>query len=63
MDARWVRSWVQLNDEEKIVKIYCEWNAKAAENICKIIEKVQLSLDGLHLMSVAESEDITLACV
>ncbi len=24
VDVYWVKSWVQLNDEEKIVKIYCE---------------------------------------
>lgn len=46
VDTRWIRSWVQLNDEEKIVKIYCEWSGKAADDVRKIIEKVQLPLDG-----------------
>ena len=74
VDARWIRSWVKLNDEGKIVKIYCEWNGKAADDVRKIIEKVQLPLDGLHPMMayglypimfdrshpmpVADSEDI-----
>ncbi|MGB9960528.1 MAG: nickel-binding protein [Candidatus Bathyarchaeales archaeon] len=52
VDTRWVRSWVQLNDKEEIVKIYCEWSGKSADDIRKIIEKVQLPLDGLHPMMV-----------
>ncbi len=28
LDAYWVSSWLQLNDEGKITKIFCEWDAK-----------------------------------
>jgi allophanate hydrolase subunit 1 len=75
VDAHWVKSWVQLNDEEKIVKIYCEWNGKAADDVRRVIEKSQLPLDEIHPMMadglypvmfnrshpmpVAESKDIT----
>lgn len=73
--TQWVKSWVQLNDEGKIVRIYCEWDAKDMADIRKVIEKVQLPLDALyplmtyglyptmvdrsHPMPEAESKDIT----
>ncbi|MGB9854446.1 MAG: nickel-binding protein [Candidatus Bathyarchaeales archaeon] len=75
VDAYWVKSWVQLNDEEKIVKIYCEWNAKTVDDVRKLIEKLQIPLDGVypmmadglypimfdrsHPMPIAESKEIT----
>lgn len=33
VDAYWVSSWAQLNDEGNIVRIYCEWNAKSADAV------------------------------
>ncbi|MFB0514501.1 MAG: nickel-binding protein, partial [Candidatus Bathyarchaeia archaeon] len=35
-DAYWVRTWVVLDQEKQ----YCEWDAKDAEPIRKVFEKV-----------------------
>jgi len=57
-DAYWVKSWVQLNEEGKMVKIYCEWNGKDADTVRKVLDKTpELPLDGLYPMVVVDSED------
>jgi len=28
VDAYWIPSYAQLNEEGKMVKLFCEWNAK-----------------------------------
>lgn len=57
-DAYWVKSWAQLNEEGKIVRIYCEWNAKDAEAVRKVLEKTpEFPFDGLYPMIVVDSED------
>jgi len=30
LDAYWVRSWLQLNDKGEVIKVYCEWDGKDA---------------------------------
>ena len=58
VDAYWVRSWAQLNEQGKIVKIYCEWNAKDAEAIREVLDKMpEFPSDGLYPMVVVDSED------
>ena len=58
MDAYWVKSWAQLNDEGKIVKIFCEWNAKDEEAIRKVMAQIpEFPLDGIYPMMVVDSED------
>ena len=58
VDAYWVGSWAQLNDEGKIVKIYCEWNAVDAESIRKVTAKVpELPVDGIYPMAIVDSEN------
>ncbi|MEM3640762.1 MAG: hypothetical protein QXH37_02405 [Candidatus Bathyarchaeia archaeon] len=58
VDAYWVRSWAQLNDEGKIVRIFCEWNAKDADAVLKVMAQVpELPLDGLYPMMIVDSED------
>jgi len=37
VDAYWVKSWCQLNEEGKIVKILCEWNAVNAEAVREVV--------------------------
>jgi len=51
-DAKWVYSWVQLNDEGNTEKIYCKWEAKNPEAIMKVFEKVpELPADGIYPMT------------
>ena len=58
VDAYWVKSWGQLNEEGKIVRIYCEWNAVDAESIRKVLAKVpELPVDGIYPMMIVDSED------
>ena len=44
LDAYWVNSWAQLNEEGKIVKILCQWNATNVEAVRDVITKAQNSL-------------------
>jgi len=66
INAYWVGSWlqlneegkIQLNEEGKIVKIFCEWNAVSAEAVRKEISKVpNLPVDGVYPMVKIDAED------
>ena len=59
VDAYWVGSWAQLNDEGKIVKIYCEWNAKSADDIREVFSKFQgFPVDGIYPLAVVDPENL-----
>lgn len=32
-DAYWVRSWLQLTDEGKVSKVFCEWDSSDADTV------------------------------
>lgn len=57
VDAYWVKSWAQLNQEGKIVKILCEWNATNAEAVRQVLKKVPAPCEGPYPMIVVDSED------
>jgi len=57
VDAYWVQSWAQLNEEGKIVKIMCQWNASSAEAVRQVLKKVPAPSEGPYPMAVADSED------
>jgi len=57
VDAYWVRSCAQLNEEGKIVKLFCEWNAKNIEAIRKAIADIPIQTEGIYPMSIVDSED------
>ncbi|MGQ9552119.1 MAG: hypothetical protein ACUVUE_06805 [Candidatus Bathycorpusculaceae bacterium] len=57
VDAYWVRSWAQLDEEGKIVKILCEWNATNIEELRKVLTKVPAPLEGAYPMMIVDSED------
>ncbi len=40
LDAYWVESWTETNDEGKALRIYCEWNAKNEDAVKKVFAKV-----------------------
>jgi hypothetical protein len=57
-DAYWVGTQVQLNDEGKVLRFICEWNAKNPEAIKKVFAKVpELPYDGIYPMTKLDSED------
>ena len=56
-DAYWVGAWLQMNDQGKATKIFCEWDAKDAESIRKVFAKIpQLPVDGLYPMGKVDAE-------
>jgi hypothetical protein len=57
VDAYWVRSCAQLNEEGKIVKLFCEWDAKNIEAIRKAIADIPIQTEGIYPMSIVDSED------
>ena len=57
LDAYWVNSWVQLNEEGKVVKIFCQWNATNAEAVRQVLMKVPAPFEGPYPMAVVDSED------
>jgi len=57
VDAYWVQSWAQLNEEGKIVKILCQWNGANAEAISQVLKKVPAPSEGPYPMAAVDSED------
>ena len=56
-DAYWVSSWLQLNEQGKITKILCEWDAKDAESVRKVLAKIpDLPVDGVYPMAKVDAE-------
>jgi hypothetical protein len=57
MDAYWVGSWAQLNQEGKITKLFCEWDAKDVESINKVVSKIPgLPTEGVYPMAKVDAE-------
>jgi hypothetical protein len=57
VDAYWLGAWAQLNEEGKIVKILCEWNAVNIEAVREVLAKVPIPVEGIYPMTVVDSED------
>ena len=57
IDAYWVNSWAQMNQEGKIVKIFCQWNAANAEALRQVLPKIPAPSEGPYPMSIVDSED------
>ena len=58
LDAYWVGTQVQLNDEGKALSLICEWNAKDVESIKEVFSKVpELPYDGIYPMAKLDSID------
>jgi hypothetical protein len=56
-DAYWVGSWLQMNEQGKVTKLLCEWDAKDAESIRRIFAKIpQLPVDGIYPMGKVDAE-------
>ncbi len=57
VDAYWVNSWGQMNDEGKIAKIFCQWNGKNAEAIREVLKKIPAPCEGPFPMMIVDAED------
>jgi hypothetical protein len=56
-DAYWVGSWLQLNEQGKITKLFCEWDAKDIESIRMALRKIpQLPTEGIYPMAKVDAE-------
>ena len=57
LDAYWIGASIQLNEQGKATKILCEWDAKDAESIRKVLAKVpELPVDGVYPMAKMDAE-------
>ena len=57
VDAYWVGSWLQLNEQGKVTKLFCQWDAKDIESIRMILRKIpQLPTDGVYPMAKVDAE-------
>ena len=57
MEAYWVGSWAQLNEQGKITKLFCEWDAKDAESVRNVCAKIpQLPTEGVYPMAKVDAE-------
>jgi len=58
LDAYWVASQAQLNEEGKVLRLVCEWNAKDAKSIQDVLDKIpELPTDGIYPMVKLDSAD------
>ncbi|MDD3777486.1 MAG: hypothetical protein PHN32_07775 [Actinomycetota bacterium] len=39
-NAYWVSSWIQLDDKGDVVKIFCEYDAKDADSLGKLVAEM-----------------------
>jgi len=57
-DVYWVGAWAQTNEEGKVLKIFCEWNAKDEKAIRAVFAKVpEFPLDSVHPMMKVDSAE------
>jgi hypothetical protein len=58
LEAYWVGTQVQLNEEGKVTRFICEWNAKDAKSVEDVFAKVpELPYDGVYPMTKLDSVD------
>lgn len=56
-DAYWIGSTAVLNEQGKVVKMFCEWDAKDAQSIRKVLDKApKLPTDGIWPMAKVDGE-------
>lgn len=58
-DAYWITSWGQFNEEGKIVRVLCRWDAANAEAVRTAVAKLcpELPLEGVYPMMTMDSGD------
>ena len=51
-------SWGVFNEDGKIIKILCQWDAKDIESVKKLTDKVDaIPTEGISPMGIFHSED------
>jgi len=56
-DAYWIGSYAQLNEQGKITKLFCEWDAKDAQSIRKALDRIpNLPTDGIWPIAKLDGE-------
>ena len=60
-DAYWVSSWIQADDKGDVAKIICEWDAKDAETLGKVLQQMgaqipNFACDGPYPMMKVDGE-------
>ena len=58
-EAYWITSWGQFNEEGKVVKVLCHWDAASAEVVRAAVARLcpELPLEGVYPMMVMNSGD------
>ena len=57
-DAYWVMSWGVFNEDGKIIKILCQWDAKDIATVKKLTDQVDsIPTEGIYPMGIFHSED------
>lgn len=57
-DAYWVKSWSLFNEEGKVIKILCQWDATNIKAVKAITDKVEaIPTEGIYPMGIFHSED------
>ncbi len=57
LDAYWVESWSETNEEGKALRIFCEWNAKSEDAVKKVFERVPaFPLDRIRPLAKFDSD-------
>lgn len=57
-NAYWITSWGLFNEEGKITKILCQWDAKDIDSIKELTDKVDsIPTEGIYPMGIFHSED------
>ncbi len=59
-DAYWVRSWLQLTDDGKVSRVFCEWDSKDVNSIHATLSSSVPELppsDGIFQIAEVYGED------
>ena len=57
LNAYWVGAWSQLNEEGKVVKILCQWNASNIEEVRKVVATLPCPTEGVYPIMMVDAED------
>lgn len=56
-DVQWIESWVQIDEENKVYRIYCKWEAKDKESVQKVLAKLSIPVDGVYPLAIVNPKD------
>jgi len=57
-NAYWVKSWAIFDEDGKITKILCQWDAKDMDSVKKLTDKVEaIPTEGIYPMGIFHGED------